>query len=389
LSGRLLPWRVAVLGTLLALLWQWLLVAGFFQGHWSALFYAGSRFEQSPPVRAEGSYVLPNNTGYDGQFYHAMAHDPLELHGTERFIDAPHMRYSRILLSGLSYVFGLGRLFWVDRAYRALELLSVFIGILCIGGLAQSWGRTEWWGLAFLALPAVFISLERQLTDLPLCALIAAAFAAAKRGSRTASWGALAAAGLAREMGLVAVGAFVLPALRQRRFRAAASWAGAALPALAWNAYVFWGVPQAQATRLGLTYPLASVVWAIRHLQTYPFAPRVIDALHVLDVIAIAGALLAFAWGFWAWARERDELAAAAGLLALFGLVVSASPALDYTDVYSFGRQNGPLLMILMLLALRSRRWSLLLPLLLILPRAVLPDAALTFRAARHLLFGV
>ena len=40
------------------------------------------------------------NDGYDGQLYHAIAHGPLDLAGTDRFIDAPYIRYSRILLAG-------------------------------------------------------------------------------------------------------------------------------------------------------------------------------------------------------------------------------------------------------------------------------------------------
>jgi len=48
-----------------------------YAGNWIALFGTGSA---SPPPRAlagEHIYVFPNNTGYDGQFYRYVAHDPL------------------------------------------------------------------------------------------------------------------------------------------------------------------------------------------------------------------------------------------------------------------------------------------------------------------------
>ena len=168
-------WHVGVVCVSLAFVWQWLVVAGEFHGQWSALFLAGDRFEQSAAVKAEGSYVFAHSDGYDGQTYHAIAHDPLDLYGTDRYVDSPHVRYPRILIPGLSYVLGLGRLFWIDRAYRGFELLSVFLGATCLSKLAEKAGRSRWWGMVFLAVPAVFFSLERMLTDLPLCALILAA----------------------------------------------------------------------------------------------------------------------------------------------------------------------------------------------------------------------
>lgn len=106
---------------------------GYFHGRWSALFFTGDRFSRSPPVCAESTYPLPRSAGFDGQFYHAIAHDPLDLRGTDRYIDAPHIRYLRILLPALSYALGGGGPFWVDRAYRALELASLSLGVLCVG----------------------------------------------------------------------------------------------------------------------------------------------------------------------------------------------------------------------------------------------------------------
>jgi hypothetical protein len=175
-SRRIPPWQVALYATLLALGWQALVVYGYFGGHWSALFLRSARLLPSPPVRAESPYTLPNGDGYDGQLYHAIAHDPLDLHRTDSFLDVPRLRYPRILLPALSYALGLGRLFWVDRAYRSLELMFLFLGVFCLSDWAESRSRSALWGALFMCLPATFMCLERQLVDLPLCALLAAAF---------------------------------------------------------------------------------------------------------------------------------------------------------------------------------------------------------------------
>lgn len=382
---RARPWQVAVLCTALAFAWEWLVVSQYFHGQWSALFCTGDRFTQSPAVKAESTYLFANSYGYDGQLYHAIAHDPLDLQGTERFIDAPHLRYSRILIPAFSYLLGLGRPFWVDRAFRTLELLFLFLGVLCVSRYAECREQRVWWGAAFLLLPGVFISLERNLTDLPLCALIVAAILAEERGNRNWCWLALAAAGLDREMGLVAIAGFMLASASRRRFREAAIWGAAAIPTVAWYSYVMLHVPQPQVVRFNLSYPLASVVAALQHLQKYPLSPTVIHILHVLDVIAIAGALLGFAWGLRLWMRVKDNVAAQAVAFALFGVI--ASPILDYTDVYSFARQNSPLFLALLLYTVQTGERKLLWPLALVLPRSALLDTRMTLLAARNLLF--
>lgn len=88
-NGSARPRQIAMLAVGAALAWQALVVHGYFHGHWSALFLASDRFSQSPPVRAEWTYVQPVSGGHGGQFDHAIAQDPLDLHGTDRYLDFP------------------------------------------------------------------------------------------------------------------------------------------------------------------------------------------------------------------------------------------------------------------------------------------------------------
>jgi hypothetical protein len=373
--------RVALAAMLAALVWQWLIAAQYFGGHWSALFVAGDRFAQSDPVKAEGSYVLPGSYGYDGQLYHEIAHDPLDLHATAGFLDEPQVRYSRILVPGLSYVLGLGRLFWVDRAYRALELASVLLGVYCVGALAGS----SWWGAAFLALPGVFISLERMLPDLPLAALIAAALLALERGRLLWCWIALAAAALDREMGLIAIAAIAGWAAWHKQFARALGLASAAAPAAAWAVYVDLRIPSADASMLfTVGLPFSSILKALTHLQEYPFGPAASAVLHTLDVLAITGAVAALTAGLWIWRSGKSALALLTVCFAVFGILLTGT-AIQFEDVYSFARTSSPLFLGELLWAARTRNPVWVLPLAMVLPRSIVPIASMTARALKHL----
>ncbi|HLH41774.1 MAG TPA: hypothetical protein VKV74_02220 [Bryobacteraceae bacterium] len=367
------PWQVALLVTGLALAWQTLLVYGYFGGRWSALFLASDRFSQSLPVREEGSYVLPGSGGYDGQFYHAIAHDPLDLRETDRFLDFPPTRYTRILLPALSYALGFGRLFWVDRVYRALELAGLFLGVFCVGAWAESRNRSVWWGAAFLSLPGVFISLERQLADLPLCALLAAALLSQDRREKKACWVSLASAGLVREMGFVAIGGFMLAAAREKRWKDVTVWASAAIPGAIWNAYVFRFIPHPSAMQPAT--PILNLFVSMRHLQEYPFGLAVSAALHGFDRIAIAGGLLSLVLGLLEGVR-KGPLGSVGVMLACFGVAVSGYA--DYKEVYSFARAGSPLLLIQLFQAIETGSLLVLAPLGLMLPRSLAINARMT-----------
>ena len=56
----------------------------------------------------------PESRGFDGQFYHYMAHDPLLTHGMAGAVDLPRLRYGRILVPALAYAVAFGR---PDRAH--------------------------------------------------------------------------------------------------------------------------------------------------------------------------------------------------------------------------------------------------------------------------------
>src|SRR6266545_2530619 len=76
------PLTVAGAALALALAWLWATVELNYGGDWTALYYTGDRIVLPPALAAEENvYRFAGSAGYDGQFYHLIAHDPLLRHG--------------------------------------------------------------------------------------------------------------------------------------------------------------------------------------------------------------------------------------------------------------------------------------------------------------------
>src|SRR5262249_31926227 len=136
---------VAALGAIAAFGWQFLVVHSQYGGNWTGLYYTGDRYPP-PPELAETIWVHPNSTGYDGQFYHYIAHDPLMRRGFDRAIDAPRLRYRRILVPAVANLLAFGQDRFVDGAYIGLIGASVFLGILWMSRMAQVHKISPWLG---------------------------------------------------------------------------------------------------------------------------------------------------------------------------------------------------------------------------------------------------
>jgi hypothetical protein len=369
---------VACLATGLAFAAQWLLVHFAYDGNWTALFHSGEKYGTPPELAVENIYLFPGSYGFDGQIYHYIAHDPLMHRGVSDRVDAPRLRYRRILVPLLAWTFAGGGGSGVDRAYRAIVLIFVFLGCYWSARVAAGLGRSPHWGAAFLLLPATIVSLERMTVDVALAALVAGWVLAIGRRPSRLQWLALALAPLVRETGLILVAAAVIVALSQRRIGSAIAAAATALPAGAWFAFV-------QARTPPLDYPnsfvpLSGIVGALIHPAPYPagraggsglqaawrsVAPT---AMQMMDGIAVVAIVVAFVLAArWLLMQPRSALAWAAGLFALLGAFTQRPE--NWIHVYDFGRVYTPLLMLLAFegLARNERRW--LVPWCLLEPR--------------------
>jgi hypothetical protein len=383
----------ACIATAIAVCAQWLLVRFAYDGNWTALFYSGEKYGIAPHLGGEDIHVFADTYGYDGQIYHVIAHDPLMRAGVSAHVDAPRLRYRRILLPLAAWTLAGAESSRVDRAYRGLVLACVFAGVLWTAGLAVHFGRSPCWGAAFLLLPATIVSLERMTVDIALAALVAGWALAAARGSRW-QWAVLALAPLARETGLILIAGASAAALLHRSPARAALAAATAIPALTWFAFVQARTPDFDYENSFV--PLSGIARALVHPAAYAFeegasglrglwdgmAPATMRAA---DVVALAGILAAFALAGWLLARAPSSPRAwAAGLFAAAGVLVQRPD--NWIHVYDFGRVYSPLLLLLAVEGFARREWKWMLPWALIEARLLLHLAAPAAATVRGLL---
>ena len=110
------PLIVAALSTGLVLLWQFLNVHYNYRDDWTALYDTGAFRRIPPAISNEQIYLFNGSPGYDGQFYHFIAHDPWMRHGTASYVDNPRLRWRRILVPALAWLAALGQPDYVDSA---------------------------------------------------------------------------------------------------------------------------------------------------------------------------------------------------------------------------------------------------------------------------------
>jgi len=311
-------------------------------------------------------------SGYDGQFYYAIAQAPWRTH-TDELIDHPAARHARILYPAVCWLFSAGdpeRLLWIMPAVNLLVLAA----LAALGGwYALRLGHSPWWGFTLpLALNAGLPTLH-NLTD-PLAALAVAALLVGWL-SDTRPWvlGACAAlAVLAREQNLLIVAILLLASLARGRFdRAVALAAGGAVWG-AWLAGLWWayGVWPMLPGGAAFTYPLVGMLYRLTHPGgNLHFSLRLSLFLmpafgHLLWQVGLGLYLV----GWYGWHRER-VLALTA--LAAMALVLIGGVAI-YGDFWSYTRIFFWLPLAIWLISLRSGcTW----PAWCLLPAALWPVA--------------
>lgn len=395
LATRARPWQVA-LGSMLAVLMWWAFVAHYaFGGRWNGLYCNGSaaRFPAWLEER-EPLYRVPSPAGYDGQWYHLLAHRPLEHRESSAYMDWPRIRCQRILFPLLVWLLAFGRFELVDPAYFALMLAALGAGVYFTARLAERRGRTPLWGVAFLATPASLGSIERMLLDGPLLAAAAAMFYCLETGRLRAAWICAALAPMLRESGLLLVAGPALAWLQKRLWGRAAAWLAAAAPALVW----MWWVSDLPG---GASYqwagPFANIAGSVFRSQPYPYPAPWPALLQAFDAAALGATLAAACAALWlAWrARNDGELSRqiplwTAALFAIVGLATSSvktgAVGAMWDEPYGYGRVLAPMLFCLLMEGFaRQRPWAALALIAPVALRVGLHPAAVTWRALRGL----
>jgi hypothetical protein len=312
--------------------------------------------------------IFPPGYGYDGQFYHSMAHDPFVRGDSWRYMDDARLRYRRILVPLSAWLLALGQDRFVDAAYDVVLAAAVFLGAWAFAVLARLRERSAAWGAGFLLIPASVISLDRMTPDVALASLTAALVVAVETERRGLALLVVLLAPLVRETGWLLLLGYGASLALQRDGRRAGLVALAGLPALGWYAYVHQTLPAQPYPLLAL--PLSGMWSAAVHPPDVAAHER-LAPMRAAGLLALAGMVAAFAWGAALVRREpRGALPLVAALFALTGILVQRPDhwhsAHDYARVYS------PLLVILAVHSLaRGTAWPLM-PLAFVWPRLAL-----------------
>lgn len=360
---RVPVWGYPALAVLLVAAWQWATVTSNYGGNWTALYCTGGLQRLPPLVASEHVYVFANSTGYDGQFYHYIAHDPFLRSDLKTHVDDPRERYRRILVPLAAYTLALGRQQWIDPAYELVMLLAIGVGVYWSCRLAEESKLPPAWGLAFLLAPAIPIAMDRMVTDAALAAFTVA-FLLYQKSPRKL-FVVLVCAVLTRETGVLLIAAVVAWRLWRREIRLAALLLLSGLPAFCWHWYV-WAHTSGPTLPAALA-PFSALAASLANPHRYPPGTPLVGPVTAMDYLALAGLALAFALALVRLLREPLAPAViAAALFTALGLLLRASTV---AMVYDFGRIYTPLLLCLAAGAAQGRKPWLLAPALMMLPR--------------------
>lgn len=349
----------AALALSIVLLWQFLTVRYNWGGNWTALFCTGQAASLPAELQA-GTYRFPDSKGYDGQMYREVAHDPLMSRGFQAYVDAPRLRYRRILVPGLAFVLAGGRQALIDACYIAVTGIFVVLGAYWLSRWAILNQLHAAWGLAFLLVPATLISMDRMTVDVSLAALSVAFAYFLKTRSAPKLYVILVLACLARETGALLVAGCCISELIFRRFGRAALWGTACLPSVAW----YWFL-DAQVHKAG---GIAAPRWFLKKFglgligrlfdpPRYSLSAPLEMLARSADVIALSGILCALIVAVVLLRmRPLGAMPIAAGLYVVLALTLTS--VRYWNSCYSYSRVFSPLLVLTALETVGARRWS-------------------------------
>jgi hypothetical protein len=288
---------------------------------------------------AASHYRYSGDIGFDGQFQYFIAVDPVN---ARYYLDSPAYRYTRILYPTLAGILGLHRPDLVPYSLIFVNLLMIGLGTLALAAWLQRRGVSPVLAAVLGFYPGIYISLQRDLTEITAYGLVAVAIYLFDFGGRhrlALSSLVFGLALLTRETAALFAGVYALGVLLAgdgpligravQNWRQALAWSAIAVgPILAGKGFLLWwlgslGLEGGQLVPIpfaGLAayWPLASQQWV------------------ELLTIALPGTICALA-AAWALARGVRALPVWALFVNSLVLIVFLGPA-AYQDISSSGR---------------------------------------------------
>ncbi len=359
---------IAGLCVLVALCWQYITVSVNYRGNWTALFCTGGLHRLPPELDDEDIYRFPDSHGFDAQFYHLIAHEPIPGEMLP-YIEAPETRYRRILLPGMAYLMSAGRERVIHFCYVTAGFLFLFLGLWWLGGYVTTSGLSEWWLVLFVVLPASLVFIDRLTLDHVLAALCVGYALYAIRRPSWQLYVILTLAPLAREIGILLTISYLFYCTIWRNWRFAALFATTTIPSLLWNLYIQLTIGSAAYSTE--TSPLSSLFHFLLNPVEYSPEVPLASVVRFADAVALLGMLLAIVFAILlVWKRKTDPIAVSALLFALLAIFVQRPDV--WATVYNYGRIFSPLLILVAVGWLPQNRWLGALPILLTAPRVAI-----------------
>jgi hypothetical protein len=210
--------------------------------------------ERRPEVPLEQGWDI----GYDAQWYYLIAVDPL---GAAHKMDAPDLRYQRIIYPTLIRIISLGREDWMPWAILAINLGAATTITAILANLLSRRGVSPWFALVPVIWLGFALSMRLDLLEPLAIALALVGWITYSENKPAVGILFFALSGLTKEIGLIFPIAIACWLIRQGKWRSA-TWivVGSILPYLAWQVYL--------RTWLGVS----AVANAAKHLNLVPFS---------------------------------------------------------------------------------------------------------------------
>jgi hypothetical protein len=154
-----------------------------------------------------------------------------------------------------------------------------------------------------------------------------------------------------------------------RRWRNLLLTLAAALPFLAWSAFVAAHVPRDGTA--WVSWPFAGILHRTLHPFPYAITGRWVAAAALLDYAALIGIWVALVLTAGLAIRKRNGIIENCACVFAFAAVWLGKEDI-WNGAYEFGRTMSPLLLLLGLVAVRDRKPLFALPAVLVVPRILL-----------------
>jgi hypothetical protein len=330
--------QVLIVTGVAAVLWAavLLVIANLrFGGDLRGFLFLGTSFRHPVTLADAPSYGAQ---GYDGQFYAALATDPLLRHDeTVLALDSPRYRAVHLTVPVVSWLLGAMQPAAAVRLYQALCWLLALAAIYLAADWLREHGRSPWWALLLVPNAGVATSIMRCTQDGAALAFVLAALWARRRERRALTIALLVAATLTRETMILAACAVAFSEYSAGRTRQAVRLV--AVPGAALVGVMLWRlVTVPTGPLLGGSFA-APFQWVLLKFDQMLAANIKITSIELWGFLALIAALAALA----AFGRTESAFTAEELIFLAFMVVSWTFSFAVYVDVYGYMRALMPL----------------------------------------------